>query len=306
MVGKSSNNSLQNDETSVPLDIEDGRSSLCCFNFDFIFVLAPSSLYFKNRVLAPIITQVKSRGNRNVDSLTLVSISGLNLRNTLYALWRSQLELKNVRTILITDRKVVNTFKFCRVLFLSDYELNSIDAYSYFCVYELYKHIETEFVLIVQADGYIIHGSKWDDEYLKYDYIGAPWNISNDSYIDPFGKHQRVGNGGFSLRSRKLLELPRHQRVEWDINDDNFYKHMGVNLQSEDGIICIHNRHIYEQAGMVFAPLEIALNFSCEQKIPEYDGRITFGFHKTFPHKWERFLDYAYRVVFFLRYPSIR
>ena len=65
----------------------------------------------------------------------------------------------------------------------------------------LKKYIDTDFCLIIQGDGFVIHPENWTDEFLKYDYIGAPWrNLAHYSFI-------RVGNGGFSLRSKKLLKI---------------------------------------------------------------------------------------------------
>lgn len=63
---------------------------------------------------------------------------------------------------------------------------------------ELNKYIETSYVLIIQYDGFILNPDAWTDEFLEYDYIGAPWWYTDDC---------NVGNGGFSLRSKKLLEI---------------------------------------------------------------------------------------------------
>ena len=32
-------------------------------------------------------------------------------------------------------------------------------------------------MLIVQDDGFIINKNLWDEEFLSYDYIGAPWPL---------------------------------------------------------------------------------------------------------------------------------
>ena len=72
-------------------------------------------------------------------------------------------------------------------------------------------------MLVIQDDGHIVNPSLWDEEFLKYDYIGLPWPFE-DSWIEKQLKEQRpiirkvypknrVGNGGFSLRSRKFLEF---------------------------------------------------------------------------------------------------
>jgi hypothetical protein len=118
---------------------------------------------------------------------------------------------------------------------------------------------------------------------LEYDYIGAPWEYNENAYIDPFGNHQRVGNGGFSLRSKKLLDVPKKEHVEWDVNRGDFYKHMNANNFAEDGNICVHNRHIYERCGCKFAPIEVAAKFAHEKPIKETVGIVPFGFHYHLP-----------------------
>jgi len=234
--------------------------------------------------------------------VTLVAVTGVDIKKAIFALWRSQIGIVFKKILLITDSEPDFKSQKIQVVVTDNFTLNSIEAYSKFIVFELYKYIDTEFVLIVQADGYVLHSKKWSNNFLHYDYVGAPWRIKHDAYIDPFNNHHRVGNGGFSLRSRKLLRTPESQKVEWNINKNNFYKHMNVNSQAEDGIICIHNRHIYEKSGNVFAPLKIALAFSCEQKVEEYTGELTFGFHKNFPKLRERILDLAYRSIFKVKY----
>ena len=52
--------------------------------------------------------------------------------------------------------------------------LNSIKEYNNF-VLSLNRYIESDFVLIIQDDGHIVNPKMWLDEYLEYDYIGAPW-----------------------------------------------------------------------------------------------------------------------------------
>ena len=132
-------------------------------------------------------------------------------------------------------------------------------------------------------DGFVINPEKWDPFWLEFDYIGAPWEYSENSYIDPWGNHVRVGNGGFSLRSKKLLEVPLRAKVPWDINWGDFYKHMNAGLASEDGNICVHNRHIYEVLGCKFAPVNVAARFSHERPTPETKGITPFGFHYFLP-----------------------
>ena len=236
---------------------------------------------------------------KNLSDITLISISSIDLDNTIYALWKSSLKFKFDSIKLVSTSRPKKLPTWLSFEYTEDKNLlTSIDDYSHYCLYTLWKHIHTNFCLIIHADGYILHPKKWTNEFLNWDYIGAPWNVRSDAYIDPFGTHQRVGNGGFSLRSKKVLELPQKTNIIWNINLSNFYNHMGVNNFAEDGNICVHNRHIFEANGVKFAPIEIALKFSIEQKVPEYMGEKTFGFHKTLPTKKAHLSDKFWRVIF--------
>jgi Protein of unknown function (DUF5672) len=235
--------------------------------------------------------------------VTLVLVSGVNIRKSFYALWRSSIAIDFGSILFITDKTLNSRIRRIKVASTDGFALDSLDAYSKYCVYHLGGKIDSKYALIVQADGYVLHPKSWTPQFFRYDYIGAPWKVSNTAYIDPFGNHQRIGNGGFSLRSKKLLDTPNSYNIVWEVNQGDFYKHMGVGSQAEDGIICVHNRHVYEAAGNVFAPLDVALAFGFENKVAEYVGKPTFGFHKHYPKLWDRVRDLAYRLIFLIRYP---
>jgi len=149
-------------------------------------------------------------------------------------------------------------FDFGDEIFITDPQINSRQTYSKFILQELHKHIHTDFVLIVQWDGFIINPDAWNNQFLDYDYIGAVW------HWHPKGK--RVGNGGFSLRSKKLCELTA--KPEFIYMDQN-----------EDDLICHVNRDFLESHGIKFAPEEIARYFSFERELSNIK---TFGFHGDF------------------------
>lgn len=126
-------------------------------------------------------------------------------------------------------------------------------------IYRLNDYIDTDFVLVVQYDGFILNPDAWTDDYLKYDYIGAPW-WENDGWI--------VGNGGFSLRSKKLLEILASGKYQ--LTDDD----------PEDWFIGVTIRKELEEEGIKFAPVELAKQFGFEMNEKEgvmWDGQ--FGFH---------------------------
>ncbi len=149
---------------------------------------------------------------------------------------------------------------------------NSIDEWNRAIVFDLGDYIETDFALLIHPDGFVVNPESWSDEFLKYDYIGAPFPLPKDdiTFRDINGKIQRVGNS-VSLRSKKLLDLPKKINMEWK-PFHGFY--------NEDGYICVNMRHVFEENGCVFAPLELAVHFSQEVPIPEAKGILPFAFHK--------------------------
>jgi hypothetical protein len=150
---------------------------------------------------------------------------------------------------------------------------NSIDEWNKAVVYDLGDHIDTEFALLIHPDGGVAEIQMWRDEWLNYDYIGSPFPLPNDdfSYRDINGKIQRVGNS-VSLRSKKLLQLPKKIGMEWK-PFHGFY--------NEDGYISVNMRHVFEEHGCKFAPFEEAILFGKEALLPENKGLKTFIYHKT-------------------------
>jgi hypothetical protein len=135
---------------------------------------------------------------------------------------------------------------------------SSAAAYSEFILTNLGDFITTDHCLIVQWDGFILDVSQWDPAFLTFDYIGAPWPQFHDG--------RDVGNGGFSLRSRRLLEACRDPKFQ--------------TAHPEDLTICRLNRDLLEGAfGLRFADRATAERFSVERMHP---NGPTFGFHGVF------------------------
>jgi len=203
-------------------------------------------------------------------NVTLVSMSSVRVRDTVFALMKSMEHIDFGRVILLSD--TYPSVLPSTVSFRYTTKINSIDDYSFKVVYELPLHIETEFALIVQYDGFVINPTSWQDSFFQYDYIGAPFDLPTDdfSYRDSRGEIFRVGNGGFSLRSRRLMLLPVNLPMVWE----PFHGYY-----NEDGFICGLNRHIFESRGFKFAPFDVAKFFSHEKPLPEFSGIAPFGFH---------------------------
>ena len=89
-----------------------------------------------------------------------------------------------------------------------------------------------------------------------------------------------VGNGGFSLRSKKFISACAKFAKEGLIPKYN----------PEDVILCIHHKKLFEENGMNFAPVPIAEQFAFEgEGLSEtgWDGQFGFhGFRWTNISKW--------------------
>jgi len=218
--------------------------------------------------------------------VTLVSLAAINFDKTIEAMQISKIGIEFAEAKLISPTSPDHLPE--GILWESSGPLRlrapGVDDYSHYFLYQMWKHIDTPYCLVVQGDGYVLNPDLWDDGFLNYDYIGAPWPIKKNAYVDPFGNHQRVGNGGFSLRSQRLLRTPLEIDIPFDVNSGNFYKHFGAMSLAEDGNISVHNRHLFEEHGNVFAPVEVAARFSQELRVPEARGIKSFGFHEYAPH----------------------
>jgi hypothetical protein len=150
-----------------------------------------------------------------------------------------------------------------------DEKCNSIDEWNRKIIQGLYKYVDTSHAFLIHADGYVNNPFAWDDKWLEYDYIGGPWPLPTDdySYRDEEGDIVRVGNS-VSLRSKRLME--RVAQFEWKPYYGN---------TNEDGFISVHHRKQLEKEGFKFAPLEEAVKFSIEHRLPEHSGIIPFAFH---------------------------
>lgn len=191
------------------------------------------------------------------------------------------LQLPNVTLICLTNKDFdghklaldisCDGIEFGAVKLIWDEKIKSIDDWNYKIIYELHNYVQTDYALLVHADGYVISPKNWSENFLNYDYVGAPWPLPRDdySYRTPEGELVRVGNS-VSLRSKKILELPSKLGLEWK----SYYGNT-----NEDGFLCVHNKKILEEHGCTFAPLEVAVHFSKEHEIPENQGLSTFCFH---------------------------
>ena len=188
--------------------------------------------------------------------VTLCCVDTRDPALALWALQRCMAQIGFAEVLLFTSAaRVPSPPQGVRVI---DVQVESVEAYSQFMLRGLAAHVRTSHVLVAQWDGFVRDASRWQPGFLDQDYIGAPW---------PEPRAGRwVGNGGFSLRSRRLLQAL--------LDPDVVVSH------PEDESICVVNRELLEtRHGIRIAPLEVARRFSYERVEP---AQPTFGFHGLF------------------------
>src|SRR5215510_10748330 len=179
----------------------------------------------------------------DLPGVTLCCVDTANPALALRALLTSASRIRFARTLLLTDRPQSVAGIDVRPIA----PLASRTEYSAFVLKSLLDYVDTSDVLLIQWDGYVINPAAWRDEFLACDYIGAKWFWHDDGH--------RVGNGGFSLRSRKLLAALQDHRVQL--------------AGSEDETICRSFRPLLEKEhGIAFASEALADEFAFEAAYP--------------------------------------
>lgn len=136
-------------------------------------------------------------------------------------------------------------------------KIKNKDEYSEFIIDHLHRYFNTTHVLIVQWDSAVLDANEWSDTFLDYDVIGSSWAY-NDDY--------NCGNGGFSLRSKKLMEhLAKDPQIV-------------IKSPEDECIGRLYGRYL-RGLGFKFAPKEVMNKFAYEMVAPD---RPTFGHHQYY------------------------
>jgi len=254
-----------------------------------------------------------------LDNVTLLGIAGVNsevekfkfARDVClhYADFEKVVILTSIPELLEekhTNRYVVDKIK----------PMYNLDEVAKFYISDLHNYFNTDYVLTFQSDGFILNPDAWTKDFFDYDYIGGSEPHSRDI----------VGNGGFSLRSKRLMKfvaenigytqdyngnyltsvwIPDDNLIWVDAaplkSKDNFQKVYISGCISEDNLICKFNYEYLQKNGFRFAkPYMASRDFSVEASTPEnkigytYSDAVgtwekQFGFHSLYTNleNWE-------------------
>ena len=207
-------------------------------------------------------------------SLTIVAVADTKVIETINALKISSNKINCKKVVLLSSKNIDRFYFFKELKIIKISPLKSFKDYNHFIIYHLHKYITSSHILLVQWDGFIVNGKKWDDKFLAYDFIGAPFipRAKNYSYSrDKYGDFYSNGNGGFSLRSLNLLRAAS----KYKLSDNKSRTH-----NHEDGFFSVYHRKFLESKGLKWAPFSLAKKFSIETPLNFRDFfDLPFGFH---------------------------
>jgi hypothetical protein len=207
-----------------------------------------------------------------IPDVTLLAVSSIKIDETIKALQKSCEGIDFGAVKIITHELPKNLPE--NIVFEECSKLKSVNDYSLYVFKYLTNHVNTSHCLLIQYDSWILNSIKWDNSWLKFDYCGGLWPIVENSYIANDGTRSRVGNGGFSLRSKKLMQIPL---------DNNWELRQEQNFFNEDGNVCCYYKKELLELGIKYAPIEVAAQFSFENVVQENLFVKPFGFHKHLP-----------------------
>jgi len=228
--------------------------------------------------------QSNSKKILNLSDITLVCVATTEVEKASMALRYSMLNINYGKVLLLSNYIPWNMGK--DICFRQIKKFKNVDEWGKFIIYDLYKFITTNYILLVHPDGFVVNPELWDEKFKDYDYIGAPWPPPNDdfSYRTTKGEIIEVGNS-VSIRSRKLLALPREINLKWNKYYGNY---------NEDGFLCVHNKYLLESHGIKFAKKDLAYQFGIETFLKEFKSKRAFTFHKWAKenNKYPKFKEY--------------
>lgn len=165
--------------------------------------------------------------------------------------------------------------------------IRSLNEYSQFIILDLPDYINTSQCMTIHDDGFPINLHLWRDEFTKFDYIGAPWGKSCSPPVPVhlyYNGQVEGGNGGFSIRSKRLMDIGKE--IAQSIANPTMREYVSSGgFLHEDGYFCYQIRPQLKERGIRYAPFHISKRFAIESILEDCDNDINgvFGFH-AFKH----------------------
>lgn len=226
----------------------------------------------------------------NLGDVTLLGMDCVNPQRAIHSMLWSMKFVKFAEAVLVTRKELYPIqHKNIRIVYSNQgsrkYRIPNLNRtvaldYELAVLRDTPLYFETSHCLHTEWDSAVLNPMAWEKKWLKYDYIGAPWSEHHDvGWPACDGVTNAVGNGGFSLKSKKLCDEVRNASLRLPESH--------AEMAISDSWICRTLRPYLETRGFKFAPVKTAMNFSCENRI--YSGQ--FGFHGKITarlNNWDR------------------
>lgn len=137
-----------------------------------------------------------------------------------------------------------------------------------YCYNDSPKSVTTPHMIFLEWDGAVRDVRAWEPSFLDYDYIGAPWPGKRAGQWTP-REGCSVGNGGFTLWSKKLMDCLSANRATLRVATDT---HISIE----------HRRALENLCGAKWASEPVGFQFSYEHGTNEERSRPSFGVHDVF------------------------
>jgi hypothetical protein len=208
---------------------------------------------------------------RALPGVTVVAVDGtMNAASSLTSLVAAASQMAFARALLLSPTRPEGLARCAAHVDWIEIPPLTLKGYNQFCLADLHRFVATSHCLTVQSDSRIVNPTAWDDGWLAFDYIGAPWPPGHT------GTPHRVGNSGFCLRSRSLLRATASLP-----NDSYVWRGQQKPSSRDDVITCVMFREQLESLGLRFAPVEVAARFAFESATPESPALADqFGTHE--------------------------
>lgn len=125
----------------------------------------------------------------------------------------------------------------------------------------------TSHVLMYQWDAGVRDVNCWSDDFLAFDYIGAPWPGKRGGQWTPKPGFT-VGNGGFTLISKRMSDYLFAHRARLQVRTD-----MDMSYRAREEL---------ERNGFRWAPEDVAYRFAFEHGDNAQRYTPSFGYHDVF------------------------
>jgi hypothetical protein len=132
-----------------------------------------------------------------------------------------------------------------------------------------WRTLQAKWCLIFQSDSIILGAGRDIEDFMDYDYVGAPWHEENEiwssRHAEVVKRSAGVGNGGFSLRRvEPMLEIAQELNKSQD-------------LESENEDITFVRKLI--ERGYSIAPRDVAYRFAREVPCKDLEDDVPYALH---------------------------